>query len=30
MSEEDTVLRVLDEFSHDLVNLRFIPDVRNC
>jgi FlaA1/EpsC-like NDP-sugar epimerase len=30
MSEEDTVLRVLDEFSGDLVNLRFIPDVRNC
>lgn len=29
MSEEDTVLRVLDEFSGDLVNLRFIPDVRS-
>jgi Undecaprenyl-phosphate glucose phosphotransferase len=29
MSEERTVLRVLDEFSGDLVNLRFIPDVRS-
>ncbi|ABE33728.1 undecaprenyl-phosphate glucose phosphotransferase [Paraburkholderia xenovorans] len=29
MSEEDTVLRILDEFSGDLVNLRFIPDVRS-
>ncbi|REE23889.1 Undecaprenyl-phosphate glucose phosphotransferase [Paraburkholderia sp. BL27I4N3] len=29
MSEEDTVLKVLDEFSGDLVNLRFIPDVRS-
>jgi Undecaprenyl-phosphate glucose phosphotransferase len=29
MSEEDTVLRVLNEFSGDLVNLRFIPDVRS-
>ncbi|PRX33294.1 Undecaprenyl-phosphate glucose phosphotransferase [Paraburkholderia sp. BL18I3N2] len=29
MSEEETVLRVLDEFSRDLVNLRFIPDVRS-
>ncbi len=28
MSEEQTVLRVLDEFSGDLVNLRFIPDMR--
>ena len=29
MSEEDTVLRILDEFSGDLVNVRFIPDVRS-
>ncbi|ANB76797.1 undecaprenyl-phosphate glucose phosphotransferase [Paraburkholderia phytofirmans] len=29
MSEEDTVLRVMDEFNGDLVNLRFIPDVRS-
>jgi Undecaprenyl-phosphate glucose phosphotransferase len=29
MSDEHTVLRVLDEFSGDLVNLRFIPDVRS-
>jgi Undecaprenyl-phosphate glucose phosphotransferase len=29
MSEEDTVLKVLDEFKGDLVNLRFIPDVRS-
>ncbi|MFM0552066.1 undecaprenyl-phosphate glucose phosphotransferase [Paraburkholderia sediminicola] len=29
MSEEDTVLRILEEFSGDLVNLRFIPDVRS-
>ena len=28
MSEESMVLRVLDEFNGDLVNLRFIPDVR--
>ena len=28
MSEERTVLRIIDEFSGDLVNLRFIPDVR--
>ncbi|MFM0643795.1 undecaprenyl-phosphate glucose phosphotransferase [Paraburkholderia bryophila] len=29
MSEEDTVLRVLAEFSSDLVNVRFLPDVRS-
>jgi Undecaprenyl-phosphate glucose phosphotransferase len=29
MSDEDTVLRILEEFSGDLVNLRFIPDVRS-
>jgi Undecaprenyl-phosphate glucose phosphotransferase len=29
MSEERFALRILDEFSGDLVNLRFIPDVRN-
>jgi Undecaprenyl-phosphate glucose phosphotransferase len=29
ISEEDTVLRIMDEFSGDLVNLRFIPDVRS-
>lgn len=29
MSEEDTVLRIMEEFSGDLVNLRFIPDVRS-
>src|SRR6266702_3751423 len=29
MSEEHTVLRIIDEFSGDLVNLRFIPDVRS-
>jgi Undecaprenyl-phosphate glucose phosphotransferase len=29
MSDESTVLRVLDEFSRDLVNLRFVPDVRS-
>lgn len=29
LSEEELVLRVLDEFSGDLVNLRFIPDVRS-
>ncbi|MFM0503303.1 undecaprenyl-phosphate glucose phosphotransferase [Paraburkholderia caffeinilytica] len=29
MSEEDTVLKVLNEFNGDLVNLRFIPDVRS-
>jgi Undecaprenyl-phosphate glucose phosphotransferase len=29
MSEEHTVLRILDEFSGDLVNLRFIPEVRS-
>ncbi|OAJ53138.1 undecaprenyl-phosphate glucose phosphotransferase [Paraburkholderia ginsengiterrae] len=29
MSEEDTVLTIMDEFSGDLVNLRFIPDVRS-
>jgi lipopolysaccharide/colanic/teichoic acid biosynthesis glycosyltransferase len=29
MSDESTVLRVLDEFSDDLVNLRFIPDIRS-
>ncbi len=29
MSEEDMVMRALDEFNGDLVNLRFIPDVRN-
>jgi Undecaprenyl-phosphate glucose phosphotransferase len=28
LSDESTVLRVLEEFSGDLVNLRFIPDVR--
>ncbi|WP_311734766.1 MULTISPECIES: undecaprenyl-phosphate glucose phosphotransferase [unclassified Paraburkholderia] len=27
MSDESTLLRVLDEFKDDLVNLRFIPDV---
>ncbi|TDN70728.1 undecaprenyl-phosphate glucose phosphotransferase [Paraburkholderia sp. BL10I2N1] len=29
MSDESTLLRILDEFSGDLVNLRFIPDVRS-
>lgn len=29
MSEEDTVLRVLAVFSGDLVNVRFLPDVRS-
>jgi Undecaprenyl-phosphate glucose phosphotransferase len=29
ISDEATVLRVRDEFSGDLVNLRFIPDVRS-
>lgn len=29
MSEEDTVLKVLNEFNGDLVNLLFIPDVRS-
>lgn len=29
MSEEQMVLRLIDEFSGDLVNLRFIPDVRS-
>ncbi len=29
MSEEDTVMRVMEEFNGDLINLRFIPDVRN-
>ena len=29
ISEEDTVLQILDEFSGDLVNVRFIPDVRS-
>ena len=29
MSEEDTALRVLGQFSGDLVNVRLIPDVRS-
>lgn len=29
MSEESTVVRFLDEFSGDLVNVRLIPDVRS-
>ncbi|RDJ99499.1 undecaprenyl-phosphate glucose phosphotransferase [Paraburkholderia lacunae] len=29
MSEENMVLRLIEEFSGDLVNLRFIPDVRS-